>query len=283
MEQTGLSHKFLKPSEFYYWQAVNLQPNHDESSYLHTNIDINHQPQDAFSLVYDNGELEYVKSMVLDDLEISTLTAPQDDRIMDAIHEAKNLKESSFQPGLYYVVLIDLVGSTKASYQLSPEENISRIKRFIGYIKDALEISNPKNHAVFIKDIGDAALFLFADFQDILNWANTVDESLKKYNDRCINEGKKEIYQMFSKKCVHLGEVHFEESNPIALAINQIFKIEKEFKGGQLGVTDAVRHVILPRINSGQVIIEKITEATFPGENVPTPLWSISMCGKYNA
>jgi len=67
-------------------------------------------------------------------------------------------QQESLKPGLYYVVLIDLVGSTIASANMTPEENKKRIKQFINFTKAALPTS-PRNYSIFIKDIGDASLF----------------------------------------------------------------------------------------------------------------------------
>lgn len=196
--------------------------------------------------------------------------------VQKAIDTVKNLeKEKHFKPGLYFVVLIDLVGSTKASSKISPDENKIRIKQFIKFTKTALPFK-PKNFTSFIKDIGDASLFLFSNFTDILDWAEKVDNLCDEYNTNCIKTKKPDIYHMFSKKCIHIGEVHFDEkSDPIALVINQISKIEKEFKKDQLGITDAVKQIILPLINSGTLKAKKIRNIILPGETVSRPLWII--------
>lgn len=197
--------------------------------------------------------------------------------VVHAIDRVKRMeKEKVLKPGLYYVVLIDMVGSTMASTQLSPDENKKRIRQFIQFTKDALPYRR-RNTAIFVKDIGDAALFLFSNFQDILDWSEKTDDLCDKNNQRCIETNKPEIYQMYSKKCIHLGEVHFnEESDPIALVINQIAKIEKEFKKDQLGITDTVKQVILPRINSQEIKATKIKNIVLQGESVPRPLWTIA-------
>jgi hypothetical protein len=185
--------------------------------------------------------------------------------------------EESLLPGLYYIVLIDLVGSTEASSKLTPEENILRTQKFIDSTKDAQKKIKHPERTHFIKDIGDASLFVFSNFKDILEWSKIVDELLVGYNKECSKLGKPAIYHMFSKKCVHLGEVHFEKaSNPIAFAINQIFKIEKQFSQNQLGITEVVRHVILPRVESEEITLSKITEVVLAGDKEPSALWIVS-------
>ena len=196
--------------------------------------------------------------------------------LKDTINKVKQMgRGQHLRPGLYYVVLIDLVGSSIASSKINPEENKKRIKQFIGFTKQALPLSS-KNYLTFVKDIGDASLFLFSNFQDILQWATKTDLLCNEYNQKCIEKQKSEIYQMHSKKCIHLGEVFFDnDSDPIALSINQISKIEKEFSKDQLGITDAVKQVILPRINSNQLRAKKLKKIILPGENVARPLWVI--------
>ncbi|HEV2193377.1 MAG TPA: hypothetical protein VGR54_07165 [Nitrosopumilaceae archaeon] len=201
----------------------------------------------------------------------------REEHVRDAISTIHNLgRKKHLSAGLYYVVLIDLVGSTTASTKMTPDENKKRIKQFIQFTKDALSKST-KDIAVFINDKGDGALFLFRNFQDILDWAEKIDKLCDQYNRGCIKSGKQEIYQMYSRKCVHLGEVHFNEpDNAIALAINQISKIEKEFKKVQLGITDIVKQVILPRVNSGELKANKIKNVKLHGEKQARPIWNIA-------
>lgn len=195
----------------------------------------------------------------------------------DAIRQVRSLRQRrKIEPGLFYIVFVDLIGSSIASSKIGPEENQKRIKYFIKLAKQALP-KKPRSYSVFVKAIGDGALFLFTNFEDVKDWANKMDEWCDWYNQACIKNKKPEIYHLYSKKCIHLGEVHFDDQfDPIALAINQIFKIEKEFKKVQLGITDVVKQVIIPRINSGELKAEKIKEVTLIGENVPRPIWNIA-------
>jgi class 3 adenylate cyclase len=187
-------------------------------------------------------------------------------------------RKRQFRAGLYYIVLIDLVGSTRASAEIKPDENVKRINQFVDFTKDALKAIKHPERAQFIKEIGDASLFTFNNFEDILEWSKNLDERLEAYNKECEHTGKPTIFQMFTKKCVHLGEVHFDKvSNPIAFAINQVFKIEKEFTKDQLGITDSVRQVILPRIKAKQIILNKVIDVYLAGDENPSPLWSISL------
>lgn len=54
-----------------------------------------------------------------------------------------------------------------------------------------------------------------------------------------------------AKTVIHAGEVSYSDGkNPVALSINQIFKIEKLFKAGELGITNLVRTTANPIITS---------------------------------
>lgn len=214
------------------------------------------------------------KSNKKQDKKSETFDSPKS--IKAAIAQVKKMGvDRRLKPGLYYIVMMDLVGSSIASSQINPEDNKKRVRQFIAITKNALP-KRPKNYLTFVKDFGDASLFLFSNFEDILNWANKVDSLCNEYNLKCIKKGKPDIFQMYSTKCVHLGEVLFSyDSDPIALAINQISKIAKKFKKDQLGITDVVKQVILPRINSNQLTAKKLKKIILPGETASRPLWVI--------
>ena len=163
-------------------------------------------------------------------------------------------------------MLVDLSDSTKASAELGYDINKQRIEFFIKQTIKALSEINLYNSKVFfVKEIGDASFFIFSNFGDIINWSKKLDELLASYNYNCEAENKPDIYKMFTKKCIHVGEVHYSgKSNPIALVVNQVFKIEKLFKKGDIGFTDIVREIISPLIKSEAIKIEKVTNTVFP-------------------
>jgi hypothetical protein len=208
---------------------------------------------------------------------ISTKKPSQKAILEDTIREVNNLSEKKkIRHGLYYIVFVDLNSSSIASSKIRPEENQKRIGRFIELTKEALS-KKQRVYSVFIKGIGDGALFLFTNFEDIKDWANKTDELCDKYNQKCIIDNKPEIFQLYSKKIIHLGEVYFDNQlDPIAFAINQLFKVEKEFKKVQLGITDVVKQVIIPRINSGELKADKIKNVVLVGESEYRPIWNIA-------
>src|ERR1044072_5081055 len=92
----------------------------------------------------------------------------------DAIQSVLRVRELEdtqlLRPGLYYIALIDLCGSTNASSVLGPEVNKERIEQFVRCAIQALKIIDLRNQAQFIKEIGDAALIIFSAFEDIIQW-----------------------------------------------------------------------------------------------------------------
>jgi len=234
--------------------------------------------EDELSFKIMQAGIVYVDNISKQVLKKSKNTFPSKQSLVDnSIKQIHNLRDKKeIKPGLYYIVFIDLTGSSVASSKIGPEENKKRIDHYISLTQKALP-KQPLSLSVFIKSIGDGALFLFSNFEDIKNWSNEVERFCDEYNAKCITSEKPEIFQMYSKICIHLGEVHFNDKlDPIALAVNQLFKIEKDFEKAPLGVTDVVRQVIIPRINSGELESEKIKDVTLIGEKIPRSIWTIA-------
>jgi hypothetical protein len=166
-------------------------------------------------------------------------------------------KKHKLRDGLYYVVLIDLAGSTAVSSKMSGVAFTEWIKRFIHITKDTLNIKQ-RNLSVFIKSVGDGALFLFRNFEDILEWKTQVDEACRHHNETCRTVGKHDFHQYHHKTIIHLSEVYFDMENfdANAFGVNLVFKVEKKFGKDELGITDAVKHVILHEINAGKFKID---------------------------
>jgi hypothetical protein len=112
-----------------------------------------------------------------------------------SVLKVRELEDSQLlRPGLYYIALIDMCGSTNASSVLGIETNKDRIEQFIRYAIQGLQNVQLKNQAQFIRDIGDAALLLFSAFQDIIKWSVAVDELHHVYNSTCEAEGKPDVF-----------------------------------------------------------------------------------------
>jgi class 3 adenylate cyclase len=142
--------------------------------------------------------------------------------------------------GIYYIVLVDIVGSTKFAAEFGNIKLNERIKIFVTYSFNALSASQIKNNGIFLREIGDAVLFIFQHFPDILKWR----DNLQKFLD--IFGTIKDPFTL--RTCVHVGEVTLEGINPIALAVSQTFKMEKSVQANHIVLTDPAYHVAWPTI-----------------------------------
>ena len=226
-------------------------------------------------MTFDSGETKLLASGT----KLENVPENIQEDASKAIEKILRLRtQETLRPGLYYIVFTDMYQSTALSELLSPEETISRLDKFIELTKKASNDIKVNNVIWYIKRIGDGSLFLFDNFADILNWIIELDGMLDEQNLEYKKQNKSEDYLLKTKTLVHLGEVHFNiVADPIALAINQIFTIEKIFGNTPIGITDAVKQVILPRINSNQISVEKICDETLPGEDVSRPLWNVTI------
>lgn len=187
-------------------------------------------------------------------------------------------KKYNLNDGLYYIVLIDLSGSTISAGKMSKTDYSKWINGFIKITTDALNFS-PKNKSVYIKSSGDGLLFLFGNFDDILDWRSRVNNLCIEYNQKCESEKKPDFYWYNYKTIIHIGEVYFEEDrhDTNSFAVNVVYKIEKQFQKNDLGITEAVKQAITPEINSGRFRIDKGTDYTLEDANVIIPLWKLSI------
>lgn len=157
-----------------------------------------------------------------------------------AIHRVMELQSQGLiRNGIYYIVLVDLVGSTRFAAEHGNEKMNQRIKTFVRYTFDSLTFSKLTNTGVFLKEIGDAVLMIFQHFPDILKWRKMLDEYLAIFS-------KPEPYVL--RTCIHVGEVSLEGVNPISLAVSQTFKMEKSVAAGEIALTDPAYHIAWPTI-----------------------------------
>lgn len=160
----------------------------------------------------------------------------------DALKKVIELQSQGIiRNGIYYIVLVDLVGSTKYSAENGNVRMDERIKYFVTYSFQALTVSNLTNTAIFLKEIGDAVLFIFQHFPDILKWRDNFQKNLDiigKHTDPYV-----------LRTCVHVGEVSLNGVNPISLAISQTFKMEKAVKANDIGLTEPAYHIAWPTIS----------------------------------
>ena len=144
-----------------------------------------------------------------------------------------------------------------------------RIRYFVTYAFQSLNAIKIKNTSIFLKEIGDAVLFVFQHFPDILNWR---DEFQKFLNLITKND---EPYVL--RTCIHVGEVSLNGVNPISLAISQTFKMEKAIKGNQIGLTESAYNIAWPTISRAYKGFKEIGEVELDGYKKSVRLYELTL------
>jgi len=161
---------------------------------------------------------------------------------VEAIWKVRELQSQGvIRDGVYYLVLLDLVGSTKFSVENGNDATAKRIEYFVTSSFWALNESQKSNVGLFVKEIGDAVLYIFQHFPDILRWKGKLDELLS-------TSEKWGHPPIVFRTCIHIGEVSLHGVNPLSLAVSQTFKMEKSVSGGDVVLTDPAYHVAWPSI-----------------------------------
>lgn len=201
---------------------------------------------------------------------------------MQAIANVRRLEdEKLFRPGLYYIVLIDLTSSTQASKALGVYLNQKRVQTFVTASVEALGNIELSSYAQFLKEIGDATLFIFSSFEDVYAWWQTASNLFWSYNEEWEDEiADPKLFKGFAikaKTVVHLGEVSYiTHGNPLSLAVNQVFKIEKLFEPNQLGCTEAVRSAACPHFEKLKIKPVRGKNVTLPGDKDESSTWILN-------
>src|SRR5438445_5669989 len=108
---------------------------------------------------------------------------------LSAIAKVRKLEqEHIFRPGLYYIALIDLTASTGASKSLGTDLNQKRVQTFVTACVESLGMMELTSYAQFVKEIGDATLFIFSSFEDLVFWWQQAEEQFWSYNQEWENE-----------------------------------------------------------------------------------------------
>ena len=161
--------------------------------------------------------------------------------------------------GLYYIVLVDLVGSTKYGIEKGNEALSKRIETFISSSVHAISSIDLKSKALFIKEIGDAVLFIFHHFPDILAWSSNFRKFLQVF--------EKTNEPFVIRTVIHTGEVFLKGVNPIALSVSQTFKIEKDIPDNSIGLTESAFLSAYPTVSRAYHGFEKYKSIAVPGFN----------------
>lgn len=197
-----------------------------------------------------------------------------------AIKNVRNLeKKKVFRPGLYYIVLSDLSRSTATSASLGHDLNRRRIETFILTAIEALGCFDPRNYFLPIREVGDAVLILFSSFADVHDWWRTTNQLLGGRNWMWGKQLRNEVFNQFrleAKTVVHCGEVAYSGGSiPVARAVNEVFKVEKLFRAGELGVTHAALTSILPILVDLDLKPRWRSAAKLPGSKEKTNVYLV--------
>lgn len=200
---------------------------------------------------------------------------------IEAIAHVRRMEEQHLlRSGVYYVVLSDLSGATAASAKLGAELNRQRVESFITVCVESLGASEPQSYAQFLKAVGDAALFLFSAFVDLYGWWRAAQSRMQLYSsewNRKLNPEMRSVFQLRSKTVTHVGEVVYSAGkDPVSAAVNQMFKIEKLFKPGELGCTDIARVVASPFFPDLSLDPKPREEVVLPGGDAPIMTWVLA-------
>ena len=192
----------------------------------------------------------------------------------EAIWKVRELQSQGvIRDGVYYIVLMDLVGSTKFAAENGNDAAKIRIEQFISASFAALNEAPKKNLGLFIKEIGDAVLYIFQHFPDVLCWKAALDKEL-------LFVGELVTEPIEVRTCIHIGEVSLEGVNPLSLAVSQAFKMEKSVKGGDIVLTDPAYHIAWPSIARAYHGFKDYGTVKLDGFINPVPLHQLSLHGE---
>lgn len=200
---------------------------------------------------------------------------------LEAIAYVRRMEEQQLlRSGVYYVVLSDLCGATLASEKLGSELNRRRVESFITLSVESLGTSKPDSYAHFVKPAGDAVLFLFSAFTDLHSWWKECQDRMLLYSsewNRKLDSDSRSIFQLRSKTVFHVGEVGYsDDHDPVAAAVNQVFKVEKIFKAGELGCTELAKVIASPLFPDCSLTPRAREEVILPGIDAPMMTWVIA-------
>jgi hypothetical protein len=202
----------------------------------------------------------------------------------DAIAKVMEMERKSlFRPGLYYIVLADLVGNTKFNATYGNAHADIRVQWFHTAAIQAIGEIKLYNYVTFSKTIGDASLLIFSSIIDVIQWSNKFSDKLLGFDqeyamaiyeneldlpvDETLKEQQISDFQLKARRLVHAGEVTYADINdPLSLAVSQTFKMEKAFSEIKLGCTEIVATTIRPTLKDIGFILEENKKIVIAGE-----------------
>jgi hypothetical protein len=202
------------------------------------------------------------------------------------LHVRKMEKKHVFRQGLYYTVLSDLCRATEASLVLGDDISRKRVETFILTCVDALGNIETTNYHLFLREIGDAVLMLFSSFRDAYAWWLAMNYLLLGRNgmwrlELDMTPTEQKHFRLEAKTIIHAGEVLYSGTNiPLSAAVNQVFKVEKQFKENELGVTHQALLCARPVLRELKLKPKMRSAVKLPGDKEPFGVYLISDYGK---
>jgi hypothetical protein len=161
--------------------------------------------------------------------------------------------ELKISNGVYYIVLVDLVGSTKYLASHGNEKAAARIISFVQAGVETFINCEKVNKAYFLKEVGDSVLFIFSHVIDVVNWYEALNKALEQRS--ALHEEAFEI-----RTCVHIGEVSLHDDNPLCLSVSETFKMEKLIGAGKIVFSEAAAGVAAPSLNRSKYKLKAYRE-----------------------
>lgn len=201
---------------------------------------------------------------------------------LDALLQVRKMEELHvFRPGLYYTVLSDLCRATEASLVLGNDISKKRIETFILTCVDALGHIETTNYHLFLREIGDAVLMLFSSFSDAYQWWRTMHSWLDGRDglwdaELDLSRTERKHFKLEAKTIIHAGEVAYSGTNiPISAAVNEVFKVEKQFKANELGITERALSCARPVLRGLRLKARHRCAVRIPGDKAAVSVYLI--------
>lgn len=177
--------------------------------------------------------------------------------------------EGVVRSGLYYPVLVDIVASTQYLAEYGNVTAAARIQFFVTSAIAAISETDITNNAIFIKELGDAVLLLFQCFPDVIRWHDRFEERLASFMP------DQPEHKFRIRTCVHVGDVILQGVNPVALAVSQLFKFEKDVEENEIVLSEPAYQAAWPTLARAYHAFEAMGDVELPGYPEPVGLYRL--------
>ena len=161
------------------------------------------------------------------------------------------------------IMFTDIKDFTKKTAELSRDDLKKLIKNHEEILYPIVDFYRGK----IIKTIGDALLISFLSPQNAVNCGITMQDNLKKFNEKQIEKDKIVI-----RVAINTGEVETTEKDVFGTTVNLASRVESVTEGGEIFLTE---NVIISLQNS-KIPIKELGEYTFKGISDPVKLYKVN-------